>query len=129
MEVADRETKPNLAVRTAGYVRAIWRITRVAAVAVKWSTLWVLDRRHRADRASRANWLRLTCSAALRAFNVEATSIGRPPLNSVIVANHLGYVDVLAIAAFTSVVFVAKREIASWPILGWFARTAGTCFI
>ena len=129
MEVADRETKPNLVVRTAGWFRAMWRIARTVAVAAKWSALFVLDRRHRINRASRANWLRLTCSAALRAFNVEATSIGRLPQNSVIVANHLGYLDVLAIASLAPVVFVAKREIASWPILGWFARTAGTCFI
>jgi 1-acyl-sn-glycerol-3-phosphate acyltransferase len=129
MQTADSEARPRTPTRLAGWFRAVWRIGRVVGVAAKWSILLVVDRRHRMDRASRANWLRLTCSAALRAFKVEATSIGTPPHNAVIVANHLGYLDVLAIAALTPVVFVAKREIASWPILGWFARTAGTCFI
>jgi 1-acyl-sn-glycerol-3-phosphate acyltransferase len=129
MEAAESGTKPSLTRRTARGVRASWRILRVVAVAVKWSSLLVLDRRHRADRLARAHWLRQTCGAALRAFNVDAASVGVPPPNSVIVANHLGYLDVLALAALTPVVFVAKREIASWPVLGWFARTAGTCFI
>jgi 1-acyl-sn-glycerol-3-phosphate acyltransferase len=129
MEAVEIGPKTSLPVRMARSVRASWRILRVVAVAMKWSSLYVLDRRHRADRMARAHWLRQTCSAALKAFNVDAASLGAPPPNSVIVANHLGYLDVLAFAALTPVVFVAKREIASWPVLGWFARTAGTCFI
>jgi 1-acyl-sn-glycerol-3-phosphate acyltransferase len=129
MEAAARGMKTSLPVRIAQSVRACWRILRIAGVAAKWSTLLVFDRRHRADLMARANWLRLTCRAALKAFHVEATTRGMPPPNAVIAANHLGYLDVLALAALTPVVFVAKREIASWPIFGWFARTAGTCFI
>ena len=129
MDPAESGTKPSWRLRMARRVRAIWRILRVVAIAVKWSSRFVLDRRHRVDRLARAHWLRDTCSAALKAFDVDAASLGAPPPNSVIVANHLGYLDVLAFAALTPVVFVAKREIASWPVLGWFARMAGTCFI
>ena len=129
MEATPRDPNPGILIRSARVVRSVWRIVRVAAVALRWSAALVLNRRHRKDRASRANWLRETCRAALRAFRVEATASGDAPRNSVIVPNHLGYLDVLAIASLTPVVFVAKREIASWPVLGWFARMAGTCFI
>ena len=46
-----------------------------------------------------------------------------------IACNHLGYLDILVLAAATPVVFVAKREVARWPVFGWFARMAGTHFI
>lgn len=109
--------------------RAAWRVAKLAVVAGKWFVLLLLDRRHRADRAARARWLRAACAEALRVCDVRLTSIGVPPSNAVIVPNHLGYLDVLALVALTPTVFVAKREIASWPVFGWFARAAGTCFI
>ncbi|HEY9247822.1 MAG TPA: hypothetical protein VIO38_01770 [Rariglobus sp.] len=32
------------------------------------------------------------------------------------------------IAALTPVVFVAKKDVRSWPLFGWFAAKAGTRF-
>lgn len=43
--------------------------------------------------------------------------------------NHLGYLDVLVLAACRPLVFVAKSEVRGWPVVGWMARAAGTCFI
>ena len=129
MEPSPGDPSPGILIRSARIGRSVWRIALVGVVALKWSAVLLLNRRHRRDRVARANWLRETCRAALNAFRVEATATGDAPRNSVIVPNHLGYLDVLAIASLTPVVFVAKREIASWPVLGWFARMAGTCFI
>ena len=41
-----------------------------------------------------------------------------------IVSNHLSYLDILAYSALTPCVFVAKDEVASWPVVGLF-RTNG----
>jgi 1-acyl-sn-glycerol-3-phosphate acyltransferase len=46
-----------------------------------------------------------------------------------LVCNHLGYLDILVLGALAPAVFVAKREVKFWPILGWFALLAGTLFI
>jgi 1-acyl-sn-glycerol-3-phosphate acyltransferase len=46
-----------------------------------------------------------------------------------IVSNHLSYLDILAFGAITPCVFVAKQEVAGWPVLGFFARMAGTIFV
>ncbi len=46
-----------------------------------------------------------------------------------IVSNHLSYLDIIAYSALVPCVFVAKKEVASWPILGLFARMAGTIFV
>lgn len=46
-----------------------------------------------------------------------------------LVANHLSYVDVLLLGAQRPCVFVAKSEVAGWPVLGFLARTVGTLFV
>lgn len=51
----------------------------------------------------------------------------RPPF--LLVCNHLSYVDVLLLGAAAGGVFVAKREIASWPLVGSLCRAANTVFI
>lgn len=52
-----------------------------------------------------------------------------------LVSNHLGYLDVLIISAVYadehsgSVGFVAKSEVAGWPLIGWLSRLGGTLFL
>ena len=56
----------------------------------------------------------------------------RSPLGSgpeLIVANHLTYFDVLAFGSAFPCVFVAKREVRSWPLFGLLASLGGTLFI
>jgi 1-acyl-sn-glycerol-3-phosphate acyltransferase len=48
---------------------------------------------------------------------------------SLVVSNHISWMDILALQAALPVVFVAKSEIKSWPVLGWMVALAGTCFI
>jgi 1-acyl-sn-glycerol-3-phosphate acyltransferase len=38
-------------------------------------------------------------------------------------------VDILVLASLYPSLFLAKREIASWPLFGWIARGAGTLFV
>ncbi len=51
----------------------------------------------------------------------------RPPF--FLVSNHLSYVDILALASQTRCAFIAKAEIAGWPILGALCRSVHTLFI
>ncbi|SDK23136.1 lysophospholipid acyltransferase family protein [Streptomyces indicus] len=48
---------------------------------------------------------------------------------TLIVANHISWLDVIALLAREPVTLVAKREVAGWPVVGTLARRAGTCFI
>ncbi|MBL9203113.1 MAG: 1-acyl-sn-glycerol-3-phosphate acyltransferase [Opitutaceae bacterium] len=77
----------------------------------------------------RAGWLHRTCRRALRVLGVRVTTTGRAPRGAVIAANHLGYLDILVLAAQAPCVFVAKREVRGWPVFGWFARRSSTRFI
>lgn len=81
------------------------------------------------DPVARARWLQRSCRRALRVLGVRVRASGRPRPGTLIVANHLGYLDVLVLGAAAPVVFVAKREVRSWPVFGWFARQAGTRFV
>lgn len=84
---------------------------------------------HRRSPATRALWLQRHCRRALDALGVDVIEHGPPPDGALIVCNHVGYLDIFVLASRVPVVFVAKREVASWPIWGWLARSAGTIFI
>lgn len=46
-----------------------------------------------------------------------------------IVSNHASWLDIFVLNARKQVYFVAKAEIADWPVASWFAKIAGTVFI
>lgn len=70
---------------------------------------------------------RLVCAI----LGVRITTIGRrteaAPL--LIVANHVSWLDICVITAAAPVVFVAKREVATWPVFGLLARLQRSIFV
>jgi 1-acyl-sn-glycerol-3-phosphate acyltransferase len=44
------------------------------------------------------------------------------------VANHVSWVDICILHSQRMMGFVAKREIASWPLVGWLAARGQTIF-
>lgn len=45
------------------------------------------------------------------------------------VGNHISWLDIWAVQSVTGCRFVAKSELASWPVLGQLMKNAGTVFI
>lgn len=71
-------------------------------------------------------WSRGVC----RVVGVRLAVEGAPPRGAgLLVANHLSYLDVVVLGALLPCTFVAKRELASWPVLGFLARAMGTLFV
>jgi len=62
----------------------------------------------------------------IRIRQVGARAREQPVL---IVANHGSWLDIPTITAAAPVVFVAKREVASWPLLGLLARLQRSVFV
>jgi 1-acyl-sn-glycerol-3-phosphate acyltransferase len=66
-----------------------------------------------------------------RILGVRITIVGRRtderPL--LIVANHTSWLDISVIAAVAPVVFVAKREVATWPVFGLLAKLQRSVFV
>lgn len=82
--------------------------------------------------AARRDFRQVNHSASRRllsAMGVQMRVSGAVPPNGLIVCNHLSYLDVIVISAMAPAIFVAKSEVRSWPIFGWFARRTGTVFV
>lgn len=65
----------------------------------------------------------------MRVFGFRMRRIGTPLPGAVMfVANHVSWVDIVALHGFRMMGFVAKREIASWPVVGWLATMGETIY-
>lgn len=84
-------------------------------------------RRGRAWRRRVMHWW-ARGSARILGMTIEATG-SPPPRASLLVANHLGYLDIVLLAACLPTVFVAKRDVRRWPLIGSLAALAGTIFV
>ncbi|MPZ57073.1 MAG: 1-acyl-sn-glycerol-3-phosphate acyltransferase [Rhizobiales bacterium] len=64
-------------------------------------------------------------------LGVRIRIVGAPPQHHavLVLANHVSWVDILAITATVPVIFVAKSEVKRWPLIGWVARVRGTVFV
>lgn len=64
-------------------------------------------------------------------IGVRIREIGKraPDFPLLILANHASWLDIVVITALTPAVFVAKKEVAGWPIFGWLAKLQRTVFI
>ena len=62
---------------------------------------------------------------------VRIRQIGRRSADDpvLILSNHASWLDICVITALTPVVFVAKSEVATWPVFGWLAKLQRTIFI
>jgi 1-acyl-sn-glycerol-3-phosphate acyltransferase len=81
------------------------------------------------QRLERAAWLSRSSRRHLKIFGYKAEVSGDIPKRGLLMCNHLGYLDVLAISAVTPAVFVSKAEVRKWPLFGWFAAISGTVFV
>ncbi|MCA0375503.1 MAG: 1-acyl-sn-glycerol-3-phosphate acyltransferase [Gemmatimonadetes bacterium] len=73
---------------------------------------------------------RVLCRLVLRVLGVRVTMRGAVPRGgALLVANHLSWLDIVAIGARVDCTFVAKREVARWPVVGVLARALGVVFI
>lgn len=68
---------------------------------------------------------------ALAVLQVRVTVAGRvPDRPSLLACNHLSWIDILiAHVCFPDAAFVAKSDVAAWPIVGSVSRLANTVFV
>jgi 1-acyl-sn-glycerol-3-phosphate acyltransferase len=83
-------------------------------------------------RTARTRAISLWSKAFLKVLGFEvktryAARLRRP--GSLLVANHLSFWDVLAIASQTQAVFVTSVEVRDTPVLGWLCRAGGCIFV
>jgi lyso-ornithine lipid O-acyltransferase len=69
------------------------------------------------------------CARVIRAMHISTRVEGNFPERGVLISNHMGYLDVMALAAQHKCVFVAKAELAKAPLIGWMTTMAGTVYV
>lgn len=119
----------------SGSVRPLWRLLAmswwttacltVALTGIGILTPWPRPRRQWLARMAR-RWARGMGRLVGMRVRIEGP-VPQPPF--FLVANHLSYVDIVLLMSQVDVVFVAKRELARWPVVGYLTRLVGTIFV
>jgi 1-acyl-sn-glycerol-3-phosphate acyltransferase len=66
----------------------------------------------------------------LRRLGITLHTSGTPqPGPLLLVANHISWLDILAIDAVQPARFVSKSDVRHWPLIGWMVACGGTLFI
>ncbi len=66
---------------------------------------------------------------ALLGIRVESAGDLARIEGGLLVGNHISFVDIFVINALLPSAFVAKSDVAQWPLIGWLAHHADTVFI
>ncbi|MDC7788430.1 lysophospholipid acyltransferase family protein [Rhodoplanes sp. TEM] len=108
-----------LAVTGAGFALATAALLPVQWVSVRFT--WPLR------RLVPTLFHRIVCLL----FGVRVREVGRPAAQRplLIVSNHVSWLDIAVITSRLPVVFVAKSEIAAWPLFGLFAKLQRSVFV
>ncbi|WNE94777.1 lysophospholipid acyltransferase family protein [Streptomyces luomodiensis] len=86
-------------------------------------------------RIAEPETLRIRAAAVLDSLGIRLEVAGGTTLSApggtgtLVVANHISWLDIVALLAVEPVVMLAKREIAGWPLVGPLATRAGTLYI
>jgi 1-acyl-sn-glycerol-3-phosphate acyltransferase len=101
--------------RTAGIVGGL-------LVCVPFHYLWSLF--------GASPWPRLFLRWVGWAAGVRIRTIGTPLKRDVLfLSNHTSWLDIMILAGATGTAFVAKDEVARWPVAGWLAGLNRTVFV
>lgn len=73
------------------------------------------------------NYYRFLCMLLRVRIRIAGTPLRNRPV--LWVANHVSWLDIVVLGALAPVVFVAKREVADWPLIGLTARAQRTIFV
>jgi 1-acyl-sn-glycerol-3-phosphate acyltransferase len=62
-------------------------------------------------------------------FQVRAVGLPTRDRPVLFVANHVSYTDIAVLGSLITGSFIAKAEVASWPLFGWLAKLQRTVFV
>ncbi|MGE4410132.1 MAG: lysophospholipid acyltransferase family protein [Sphingobium sp.] len=78
----------------------------------------------------RSPWPRRFLALAARSVGARIRIDGSPRERDIFfIANHLSWIDILALGGTTGTAFISHDGVAGWPLVGWLARQNGTIFI
>ncbi|MFT5144270.1 MAG: 1-acyl-sn-glycerol-3-phosphate acyltransferase [Rhodothermales bacterium] len=118
-----------------GHVRAASRLVSILVAGSVFSMILVLTGLvlfpfPQASQRARQSVLDVAVHVGVWLVGMRIEVIGKAPTPPFfLVANHLGYIDILLVRGAVKARFVSKAEVASWPVFGWLASLTGTLFL
>ena len=112
-----------------GTARAVALTAAMTAASLVGIPLQWIALRTSASASRRIPWLYhrlLNRIIGVRRTVVGTPAAGRPLL---LLANHVSWLDITVLSAVTPLSFVAKSEIAGWPVFGLFAKLQRSIFV
>jgi lyso-ornithine lipid O-acyltransferase len=109
------------------FLRSVARAIQLTAIFLYAGLELVVTRP--VTREARAEWLHRFCVRQIRAMGITIRIEGAFPESGVMVSNHLGYLDIVSLAAQHRCVFVSKAELMQVPLIGWMTTMAGTVYV
>jgi 1-acyl-sn-glycerol-3-phosphate acyltransferase len=78
----------------------------------------------------RSPWPRRFLALAARSCGARVRIEGRPHGGDMfLLANHVSWIDILALGGATGAAFVSHDGVAGWPVIGWLAAQNNTLFV
>ena len=115
-------------------LRVVARLVALAAGTAGLFALWLAGAPVAALAARAVAWrariVQAWAGLVAGVLRLEVRRTGAVPRGGfLLVANHLSYLDVVVLARTLGCGFVAKAEVARWPVIGFLARAMGTVFV
>jgi len=117
------------------FVRLVFRLPAVMLVLLfspMVSVLggWFVSRDEVREYHWRCKVARCTARLLLRSCGGKLTVEGKPPVTPfILVSNHLGYMDIVAMHTVVPAYYISKKEVANWPIIGALVRNLNCLFV
>ena len=120
------------------FMRSVRLVARLCLLSLMTGTIfgaWLFGKllttrssrlRRRWRRVILLGWARMVSLIASMRVEIEGP---RPQAPFFLVSNHLSYTDIIAFATQLDCVFIAKSDIADWPVIGRLSKSIGTIFI
>jgi lyso-ornithine lipid O-acyltransferase len=110
----------------AGFARAAFRGITYPGIALRSFAEYEIIPKAAPQQVA---WLQRVAARHARWIGLDIRVTGQVPQSGIIVGNHISYLDIVALSAVGQFAFVAKKEVAGWPLFGRFARCGGTIFV
>lgn len=110
------------------FLRIAWRGTELALHLALGA--FVLPALRRVPPARGESFTRWWYGRACRVLRLRVRRRGAPtPMPALYAANHVSWLEVLALGSVAPMAFVAKSEVSRWPLIGSLAGAAGALFL
>lgn len=113
--------------------RAAWRLCLIAgtfaSLGLSLAAVSLVFRSSRHRRRSRVVQRHMRLILRALGLRIQLRSPMPDAESYLLLANHVSYLDIIAISSLTPISFMAKAEVRQWPILGHLARMANSIFV